>query len=123
MNHATKENPDVAEWQGDTLVYSSFNEYRTESPVEELTFEKCDPTADRFCYWCAIGGMTFALSPKAGQTCIATVEHALWAQNDIAKANGGWLGDAVYVIWQPKIHTVGVWERWQKKWSKRTAIN
>lgn len=114
MNKATKDNQNIAEWRGNQLYYSSYNEYRHGNPVEDVALTMCDPTFDDFCYWCAIGGTTFALRPVVGETCIATVENALRAQTSIQYGSG------LYVIWQPNVHSISAWTRWQKKWSVRT---
>lgn len=111
---------DSAIWQGETLVYSSFNEYRKpeeQSRVERFT--KVDPFSESFCYWCAVDGQCFALGGQVGQSCIATIENALMLGANPSKA---FRMDRVYVIWQPKNHTPAVWKRWQTKWSKRTSI-
>ena len=117
----TKENPDIAYWQGKALIHISYNEYRDGDPVREEVYMLCDPTGEDFCYWCAIGGRCFALAPLQ-PSCIAGVESALKAQTAIRPATKDALSyDACYVIWQPKDHTFAAWERWEKKWSKRTA--
>ena len=106
-------------WQGDSLVYDSWNEFRDGDPHRQETFKRAEPCG-AFCYWCAMGGESFALQSAGRESCIATVESALRASN--ARRNESQGLDSVYVIWQPKDHGDAAWRRWSKNWSKRTAL-
>ena len=112
---------DKAQWLDGKLVYDSWNEFRQGDLHRQEVFERCEPTAMEFCYWCAIGGETFALKPSVQGSCIAYVESVLRAST-MSRNEAGWGYDSIYVIWQPKDHSQAAWLRWSKKWAKRTAL-
>ena len=77
-------------------------------------FTKVNPCQDGFCYWCACAGEVFALQPHSlKESCIATVETAL-------RLTVPGKYRSTYVCWKPRIPTMVAWNRWSKKWSKRT---
>lgn len=82
-------------------------------------YTQVDPTIKRqSVYWTAIRGQCRAvIPPDLGQSCIASVESDL---GTLFGARGYSWGD-IYVIWQPINCGPGAWQRWEKKWSKRTT--
>lgn len=103
---------DTAQWIGEKLVLTEWRGHPEVKPVI-TTFKKEPPCGGLFCYWCACDGATFALGSDSQHTCIAMVETALRLTVPGKYRN-------TYVIWQPRNHSPTVWERWAKKWSKRT---
>jgi hypothetical protein len=97
---------------GKTYVRTAHYDW-PEPHVDVQRLEEVEPLeADRQGgYWCAADGRAFAVRSISPNSCIATVEEAL---RETGSRN-------VYVIWRPKTVTKSVWNRWQKKWSARTA--
>ncbi len=114
----TIELQNTASFDGSTLTGRSHYSHPTPHH-EDFHLVVCDPTADDCSYWGAIHGHCYPLRDIKRNTAIAVVQNLLALA--LAKPCDTLCG--VYVIFQPKTHSLRAWEKWEAKWKSKTTPN